>query len=68
MNIAITVVVDDVYYELCFIDKVGTQIPSHIGEERRIHALQDTTAVIHGDCERSEQPRLMFTTGGNVGI
>jgi hypothetical protein len=53
MNVACPVVVDDVFDKLRFVNKVGTQISSHIGEERRIHRLQDTAAVIHdGEKER----------------
>ena len=49
INVACPVLEDDVFDKLRFVNNVGTQIPSQIGEERRIHGLQDTAAVIHGE-------------------
>ena len=43
------VIDDDVFDKLRFVNEIWTQIPSQIGEERRIHGLQDTAAVIHGE-------------------
>jgi hypothetical protein len=41
------VVVDDFFYKLRFVNKVGTQITPQIGEKGRTHNIQDTAAVIH---------------------
>jgi len=37
----------DVLDMFCFVNKVGTQIPSQVGEEKRTHSAQDTAAVTH---------------------
>ena len=58
-NITCPFVVNDVFDKTCFVNKVGTQIPSHIGEERRIHNLQDTAAVI---MRRSRTSRFEIAT------
>jgi hypothetical protein len=62
MNVACPVVEDDVFYKLCFINKVGTQTPSQIGEERRVHCLQDTAAVIHDTAGRIRESGLEIST------
>jgi hypothetical protein len=49
INVAFqAVVIDNVFDELRFINKVGTQIRPQLGEERRTH-VQNTGAVIHGE-------------------
>ena len=40
---------DNVFDELCFVNEIGTQLPSQSGEEVRTHSVQDTGAVIHGE-------------------
>ena len=50
INMVLQVVLDDnVFDELCFVDEIGTQLPSQLGEEVRTHSVQDTGAVIHGE-------------------
>lgn len=41
------VIDDDVFDKLRFVNKIGTQIPPQLGEERRTHCVQDTAAIIH---------------------
>ena len=40
--------VDDVFDKLRFVNEIGTQFPSQLGEEVRTHSVQDTGTVIHG--------------------
>jgi hypothetical protein len=40
---------DDVFDKLRFINEIGTQFPSQLGEEDRTYSVQDTGAVIHGE-------------------
>ena len=40
---------DDVFDKFRFVDKVGTQCPSQVGEEVRTHNIQGTSAIIHGE-------------------
>jgi hypothetical protein len=38
---------DDVFDKFRFVNEIGTQFPSQLGEEVRTHSVQDTGAIIH---------------------
>ena len=46
--------VDDVFDKLRFVNEIGTQFPSQLGEEVRTHSVQDTGTVIHGENQNVE--------------
>jgi hypothetical protein len=39
---------DEVFDQLRFVNKIGTQIRSQVGEEVRTHSVEDANVVIHG--------------------
>lgn len=53
MNVACSVVVDKVFDQFRFVNKVGTQLCPQVGEERRTHSVQNASAVIHGEENQS---------------
>ena len=49
---------DDVFDKLRFVNEIGTQIRSQVGEEARTHSVEDTGAVIHGTMTMTMQDIL----------
>ena len=51
---------DDVFDKLRFVNKIGTQIRSQVGEEVRTHSVEDTGAVIHGTMTMTMQDIFVY--------